>query len=726
MSSQPGNLEAKHSPLTINKSLIIALALITVLVSSAVFIYLWYIATPFEHVRAQNPFEVPSASDARKHLVWSEGIDEKRIAAASGNIVITIGESEDDSSKINVQYGLPKTAGWGVPRMFLKQDEATQRWKLLIAPPKGKSSPLDMRLKGLSSAWAALDHQSSPIEFVDPVYGPCYTINLPETLVEWRELKALPYTDFNKIALGNTAVELAEIHKSDATSLDLQRVLVSERMQWLADQYLSVKRNSVAEYATMLETLKETRGYVPEFVRFMAADKADVRHHIQFRANELTWIGRLNYWTAHAQSPVVEVRFKRAANSVSMSLLARIGTPKETAEEIFLIQKQTAVQVITEWNESKAWPGEQWLLPNDPTSLNPFAFIAILQCLDATYNRTSNDGQLEKQAQLSVAQLFTGLSSEKIQELGRKLDQIEAAHQEGQVGNYHNTYLYCEYLVALVHLKRLGTRVTLTDKDQVRLQGLDDIILRAAHTIGKNVSTAGAFSRYLKGKNPNDHDRSVGQVALYALQYTQLLYSGTDVYKSGLATIEADLKRLAGGFSGKRGGVSYGDGGNPSDDLQPSYFQAQLARLQLGRSVSVEEFRADMKRLATIFSSGGYPLANSSSRDAYRWMYWARVYDLLLQLQTTARDEGFDGDNQQAYNLTAYFTDPETQVSLDKLRDALNSALAPRYVLPQSPDKWTPPLNQAIRGGLPEQPVREIMLMVGMESIRSVFQTHAK
>src|SRR5205807_461112 len=80
---------------------------------------------------------------------------------------------------------------------------------------------------------------------------------------------------------------------------------------------------------------------------------------------------------------------------------------------------------------------------------------------------------------------------------------------------YHNTYLFCEYLVSLVHLKLLADKIGLANAPNLDFSGLLELIRDEAIVVANRVAEDGRF-RYLIGE---DGDRSAGQVGLYTLQY---------------------------------------------------------------------------------------------------------------------------------------------------------------------------------------------------------------
>jgi hypothetical protein len=78
--------------------------------------------------------------------------------------------------------------------------------------------------------------------------------------------------------------------------------------------------------------------------------------------------------------------------------------------------------------------------------------------------------------------------------------------------------------------------------------------------------------------------------------------------------------------------------------LLPAYYQAVIAQVQLGQ-VKSPEFRKALAELDAHFNGGNYGTGLASYGDGYRWMYWARVYELLVRLKHDEKfKDFFDAD----------------------------------------------------------------------------------
>jgi hypothetical protein len=721
--------------ITFNTRTAVALLLIILVILPIVIVPIWLMSSPFganaRPFRGALPAAEPKAETDKSTdptpAFTIESLDMEEDASLSQRsrgskppqFILVVERLA--AGKLKITYGLPAPNIRGEPRLFRGWDSKTEKTFLLLAPPLPANPSVERQIKVLSSAWQEVlsipedgdlsSADAGPIaDFQCQPFGPCLRIELPETGVVWQGMKPTTYEQFDPLELDNAVAMLKRIHQPENETLRKAMKDVIEKdpiYGFFWDQHFS-KVNIQEE----LQSLKKIRGFVPRFQTFKKSDST--ARAIRFDGSQLKWYNLRHH---NAVSPWLRIEFIVPEGSIGIELLGRVGTDVEIGNEIYAIQRRVAETIAAEWEKLPAaeWPGEVWMGQNhNAGSLNPFTFIAILQSLEATSGDSSDLSALSpaQAASRKATELLMGrMTSGHIAKMRDTLLAIESAHTGNRsVQHYHNTYLYCEYLVALVHLKRLHNRLPLHSKFRLGpdIDGdLDELIFKAAGVIGQNIENDGSFKRYLKGTS-SEKDRSIGQVALYSLQYTHFLYREENPPPTELAGVVDSLRKLSNWYS-NRDGVSYADGSPASAHLHPAYFQAQIAKVQIMSDTEAKAItHEDIAKLGKVFAAGNYPRGHESVNDAYRWMYWSRVFELLSNLRA-AQGVTFPSNSN---------------ASLGELETALKLNLTPRIVLPKQ--EWTPnkiaalPANPSVP--YPDAAAREIMLMIGMESMRSILK----
>lgn len=731
-----------------NPTRLIAFGIAAVVIAIGTIAVLWFRATPF--APSVTPFQgpLPTATPIPTLEVVAGSNTEKKPLSPEPTLVFELLPMTEDEvlnqrargskppqpilsvdrlndGTLNVTYGLPEPNMLGIPRAYLATHPKSKERFLVLAPPPAKARVAE-QFKLFSSPWQEAQLLENgelnpataaavPTEQIQP-FGPCVRIRLPETRVIWEGVKPTESAQFNSLELGKVTDVLSDIHKPENAELRnaLRDVILAQpNHAFLWDQHFS-KENQIRED---LQVLKSKFGFVPQFtdVKGLATAKnkrvdALVRT-IRFDASQARWFFMP---FSNAVSPWLRIEFTVPAGAKKFELLARIGNDLEIGQEIYSIQSEVVQKTAADWKglPPGAWPGETWMVPASPASLNPFTFIAILQSLEATSGDAAELSPTQAASREATELLMGRMNAGHIVKMQNTLKAIESAHggPSRSVQHYHNTYLYCEYLVALVHLKRLHERLPPTNDFRLKQpveDKLDKLIFEAAGVIGRQIESDGKFRRYMNG-GP-DYDRSVGQVALYALQYTHFLYNSPQP-PNELAGVTESLRKLSRWYS-DREGVRYADGAGYSAHIHPGYFQAQIAKIQIGDTRSVNE--ADIAKLAQVFTDGNYLSGRETAMDAYRWMYWSRVFELLTNL----RKQG----------LASFPPDEVTDASLAKFEKVLKLNLAPPMVLPQK--TWKPDPTAALPANppvpYPDAVSREIMLMIAMESMRSVLSNRS-
>lgn len=679
-----------------NKAAILLLVIFAIVIVATVLGLIWRNASPFDTPATDGFPQIDGKTHANelKHESGSSPEQEENVMAVS----VTMKDGAPMAA-----FRLPSSGTWGLPRFFFERDAQTNGWNLVFIPPAGKGD-YDQQIRALASPWRQVlpDNSESTAGKADAAFGSRHQVSIPSGKVQIRSgipLKENDYAQRRAEKLKSSAAALSDLAKDEAAKKDFLKALQKE-IPGAVLAFRDVSGDSATNVA-LLNRLADAGHLYLCSKRDRASTENALLDKFYFDASPLRWVGSLSFSRTRCRSPFVEVRASNATAEYDFESAYRDTSddPRKEQSLISEFQKNTAEQFASKAPKT-TWPGDPWLNSDDPVSLNSVSFIGVLQSLDVLHSKGA-----ENAPNPILIALATGITSDRVSQLRGRLDRIANVSDVG----YHNTYLYCEYVVALVHLQKLVHKIPGNLRDQYDREALTNLILDASGRIADNVTPDGRFKRHLSGPQ-QDWDRSVGQVALYTLQYVQLHFSGEKPNDKTRKVNDA-LKKLAAGHGRFRAGVPYDDGNSPHTPLEPAHFQASIAKLQLelaGSSglIGKEEFQDDLRRIESIFSST-FTLHPDPVYQAYQLMYWARVYELLESLR-------------QEPKLRAYFTGHDR--AIDKLRASLASRLAVYRLQDFTGPHWEPNPRLSLKPTDPPPEVRIVMLVIALESLRTAYE----
>jgi hypothetical protein len=604
-------------------------------------------------------------------------------------------------------YRLPASGTWGLPRFFFEQDQEKGIWSLVFVPPAGKGK-YEEQLRTHAPIWRQVSSgavQPQPHEEGGETgRDGLHRVTIPSRTVRVRTGVVLKDHDYELQKTGelpSSAVALSELARDEAVKQDLLASL--EQVIPGASPAFANVSDSTETNQELLEKLADA-GYL-YLCRKVVADGAanTLLDSFYFDAYYLRWVGPLPFRRAGRRSPRVEVRLGNdiAKFEFESAYLDSADNPVRESRLVSRFQAETAAR-FARTPQAGTWPADQWLLADDPGSLNPMSFVGVLQSLRAVYARGSRN-----EPPRALEDLVQGVNESNVAKMRVTLNKIANTSDF----HYHSTYLFCEYIVALVNLRALADDLPSSRRGDYRRAALTDLILEGAKRIANNVTDEGHFKAYLFGPTV-EWSRSVAQAALYTLQHVEL-HSGGDPQGAKMTTVRGALRRLAGALGKYGDGVASAGG----EDASPSAldlvsFQASLAKLQLGSSggranIAVDDFQKDLAQLDSLFTSS-LGSDKDSLFSSYKLMCWARVYELLELIRLGGGDR-----------VRPYFTNDHPAIG--KLRGALATRLAVLRLQQILPDGtcWAPDPKLSLRPVDPPAESRDIMLVIALQSLHT-------
>ena len=684
-----------------NLPALIALVIIALAIVLVIFSIIWWTESPFVHPASES---YPTVAEAVRTTDVAPGTE-----AAEEHLVITVTMKD---GRPTATYTLPPGGTWGAPPFRFEQDPEKKSWSLVAYPPAVKEIH-KKEVRSLPSAWSRVlseDQESSGGE-TDRAEGSRYKVAIPSATIRMKTgttLKPPEYKRRRTDELVKSAASLANLAKQEKARNEFITE-ITRLLPTALKVFENVSGNS-EENRKKLELLAEA-GHL-YLCRELGDDqgKPETLDTFYFNASSLRWTGSLPYRRNQSVSPVVEVRMVRGTSGFEFesAYLDLSGDPTKESGAIAQFQLKTAAQFLAQ-PQTNTWPAVEWLTYADEGSLNAMSFIGIVQSLRAAMNRDR-----QNQPPPLVESLAKGINESNAARMRNTMNSIAGSKSFA----YHNTYLYCEYVVAVVHLRALLDDVPSGQSIGYNRQLLTDLILDGADRIAKNVMSDGRFSRYLsRPADLNDADRSVAQVGLYTLQYVQL-HSDKDEQKDPRSINARDaLRRLANALGQFRQGVKYDDkDASYHPPLYPAHFQASIAKLQLFRlstnepaGITLDEFQKDLNQIDAVFTSS-LVLDNRPVYQAYQLMYWSRVYELLESLR-------LNGDDR----IKRYFVNADP--AMFKLRTMLQGRFGFYSLQDALPnwEFWSPVQNVSLRNGDPPSQAQQIMIVIAMESLRTAY-----